>query len=59
MNLFRAISAVAGGLIGIRRGEQARKDLSELKPWHIIATAVLAVALFVIALVALVSHIAG
>ena len=59
MSLLRALGAVSGGMIGIRRGDQAKSDWSHIKPWHIAVAAITMVALFVITLVSLVSFIAG
>ncbi len=55
---LRAVSAVLGAFIGIRRRSTGDRDLASLKPVHVIVAAVLAAALFVIILVTLVNLIA-
>ena len=57
--LLQAISAVIGAFIGIRKGADRDKDLASLKPVHVIVTAVLGAALFVIVIVTLVRLITG
>jgi hypothetical protein len=54
---LRAISAVLGAFIGIRRRSAGDRDLASLKPVHVIMAGVIAAALFVIILVTLVNLI--
>jgi hypothetical protein len=55
---LRAVSAVLGAFIGIRRRSTGDRDLASLKPVHVIVAGVIAAALFVIILVTLVNLIA-
>jgi len=55
--IFRTIKAVAWSFIGIRKSSAYQEDLSKLNPLHIIAVALVAVALFVGGLVLLVNWI--
>lgn len=54
MSFLRTIKAVAWSFIGIRKRSDYEQDLGKLNPFHVIAAALLAVALFVGGLVALV-----
>lgn len=58
MKILRALSAVASGMIGIRRGAAAAKDFSSLHPWHIAVAVACLIGSFVIGLVTLVNFIA-
>ena len=53
-SLLRTARAVAWSFIGIRKGSESQEDMGRLNPFHIIAVALVGVALFVGALVALV-----
>ena len=53
-SLLRTIKAVAWSFIGIRKNSEYQQDLGKLNPFHIIAVALVAVALFVGALILLV-----
>ena len=57
MKLLRAIKAVAWSFIGIRKRSGYEEDLGKLNPVHIIAVALVAVAVFVGGLIALVQWI--
>lgn len=57
MKLLRAIKAVAWSFIGIRKKSGYEEDLGKLNPVHIIAVALVAVAVFVGGLIALVQWI--
>lgn len=57
MKLLRAIKAVAWSFIGIRKKSGYEEDLGKLNPFHIIAVALVAVAVFVGGLIALVQWI--
>ena len=56
-SLLRALPALLGAFIGIRKGSASERDLAGLNPLHVIAAAVLAAALFVIIIVTLVGLI--
>jgi len=51
---LRAISAVLGAFIGIRKSADRDQDLAKLKPIHVILTGIIAAALFVVTIVFLV-----
>jgi hypothetical protein len=57
VKLLRAIKAVAWSFIGIRKRSGYEEDLGKLNPFHIIAVALVAVAVFVGGLIALVQWI--
>jgi hypothetical protein len=59
MSVGRTIKAVAWSFLGIRKNSEYQQDLGRLNPLHVIVAALLAVALFVGALVALVNWVAG
>jgi len=59
MNVVRTVKAVLWSFIGIRRGSESREDMGKLNPFAIVAVALVLVALFVTALVALVHWVAG
>jgi hypothetical protein len=59
MSVGRTIKAVAWSLLGIRKNSEYQQDLGRLNPLHVIAFALLAVALFVAVLIALVNWVAG
>ena len=54
MKLLRTAKAVAWSFIGIRKNSEYQEDLGKLNPFHVIAVALVAVALFVGGLIALV-----
>jgi Protein of unknown function (DUF2970) len=49
--------AVAWSFLGIRKGSEYRKDVSELNPVHVVIVGVAAAALFVIGLIVLVNWV--
>jgi hypothetical protein len=51
---WRAISAVLGAFVGIRKSADRDRDLAALKPAHVIIAAIIGAALFVITIVTLV-----
>jgi hypothetical protein len=51
---WRAVSAVLGAFIGIRKSSARDKDLASLRPVHVIVAGVIAAAVFVLTLVTLV-----
>jgi hypothetical protein len=57
MSLLRTARAVAWSFIGIRGRKNYEEDLGKLNPFHVIAVALVAVALFVGGLAALVHWI--
>jgi hypothetical protein len=57
MNLLQTIKAVAWSFLGIRKNSGLQEDLSKLNPLHIIAVALVGVALFVGGLVLLVNWV--
>lgn len=59
MSLMHTIKAVAWSFIGIRKHSEYQADVGKLNPFHIVVVALLAVALFVGALVLLVHWVAG
>ena len=54
MKLLRTAKAVLWSFIGIRKNSEYQEDLGKLNPFHVIAVALVAVALFVGGLIALV-----
>ena len=54
MNLLHTVKAVAWAFLGIRKNSAFQQDLGKLNPFHIIAVALVGVALFVGGLVAVV-----
>jgi hypothetical protein len=57
-SLLRTIRAVAWSFVGIRKNSDYQEDLGKVNPFHIIAAALVGVALFVAALIALVNWVA-
>ena len=58
MSLWRTMRAVAWSFLGIRKRSGLEDDMQRLNPLHVVAVALVAVALFVGALIALVNWIA-
>ena len=56
-SLARTVKAVLWSFIGIRKGSELQEDMGRLNPFHVIAVALVAVALFVGALVLLVNWV--
>ena len=56
-SLLRTIRAVGWSFIGIRKNSEYQEDLGKLNPFHVIAVAIVAVALFVGGLIALVNWV--
>jgi hypothetical protein len=54
---WRAVSAVLGAFIGVRKSSARDRDAASLKPVHVIVAGVIGAALFVIAIVTLVKLI--
>lgn len=57
MSVLRTLRAVLWSFLGIRKGSGLEEDMQRLNPLHVIVVALLAVALFVGALIALVNWI--
>ena len=57
MKVLRTIKAVAWSFVGIRKNSDYQEDLGKLNPFHIIAVALVGVALFVGGLIALVNWV--
>ena len=53
-SVFQTVKAVAWAFLGIRKNSDYQQDLGKLNPFHIIAVALVAVALMVAGLIALV-----
>lgn len=58
MSVLRTFRAVAWSFLGIRKGSGLQDDMRRLNPLHVIAVALVGVALLVAALIALVHWIA-
>ena len=58
MSVLRTARAVAWSFLGIRKGAGLQDDMRRLNPLHVIAVALVGVALLVAALIALVHWIA-
>ncbi len=56
-SLLRTVKAVAWSFVGIRRNSALQEDQGRLNPFHVIAVALVGVALFVGALVLLVNWV--
>ena len=56
-SLLRTVKAVAWSFVGIRRNSEHLADQGRINPFHLIAVAVVGVALFVGALVLLVNWV--
>ncbi len=59
MKFLQTVQAVGWSFIGIRKKSGYEEDLGKLNPFHIIAVALVAVALFVGSLIALVHWVVG
>lgn len=57
MSVLHTVKAVAWAFLGIRKRSGYEEDLGRLNPFAIIAVALVAVALFVVGLIALVNWI--
>jgi hypothetical protein len=56
---LRAVSAVLGAFVGIRKSADRDRDLAQLKPPHLIVAGVVGAAVFVIVILILVNVVAG
>ena len=56
-SILRTIKAVAWSFVGIRKNSEYQEDLGKLNPIHIIAVALVGVALFIGGLVLLVNWV--
>jgi hypothetical protein len=57
MSGLRTVKAVLWAFLGVRKRQGYEEDLGKLNPFHVIAVALVAVALFVGGLIALVNWI--
>ncbi len=57
MSALRSIKTVAWAFLGIRKNSEYQEDLGKVNPFHIIAVALVAVALFVGGLIFLVNWV--
>ena len=57
MSALRSIKTVAWAFLGIRKNSEYQDDLGKANPFHIIAVALVAVALFVGGLILLVNWV--
>jgi hypothetical protein len=53
-SLIDTVKAVAWSFVGIRKNSEYQKDLGKLNPLHVVAVALVGVALFVAILIAVV-----
>ena len=58
-SFMQTMRAVAWSFFGIRRSADSQQDVSQLNPVHVIIAGLIGAALFVAALVALVSWVVG
>jgi Protein of unknown function (DUF2970) len=58
-SILQTVKAVAWAFLGIRKNSDYQRDLGRLNPFHVVAVALVAVALFVGGLIALVHWVAG
>ena len=56
-SLLRTLRAVAWSFFGVRKSRDLERDVSELKPLHVIVVGVAVAAMFVLALVLLVNWV--
>jgi uncharacterized membrane protein AbrB (regulator of aidB expression) len=54
---WAAAKAVAWSFLGIRRGKDFQQDISQLKPYHLIAGGVVGVLLLIVCLIVVVNWI--
>jgi hypothetical protein len=57
MSVLHTVKAVLWAFLGVRKRSSYEEDLGKLSPFHIIAVALVAVALFVGGLIALVNWV--
>ena len=56
-SLLRTVKAVAWGFFGVRKNSDYQEDIAKLTPLHIVVVGLVAVALFVGALILLVNYV--
>ncbi len=56
-SLWRTFQAVAWGFFGVRKDSSYKEDIARLTPLHIIGVGLVAVVLFVVALIVLVKFV--
>jgi hypothetical protein len=59
VSIARTFKAVAWSFFGVRKGSEYERDITELKPQHVVVVGIVCAALFVGALVVLVKWIIG
>jgi hypothetical protein len=57
MSVLRTVKTVLWSFIGIRKKSEYEEDLGRANPFHIIAVALVAVALFVVGLISMVNWV--
>jgi hypothetical protein len=58
-SLWRTVKAVAWGFFGVRKNSDYQEDIARLTPLHIVVVGLLAVIVFVVALIVLVKQVAA
>lgn len=56
-SIWRTVKAVAWGFFGVRKNSAYQEDIARLTPLHIVAVGLVAVAVFVGALIVLVKYV--
>jgi hypothetical protein len=56
-SIWRTVKAVAWGFFGVRKDSAYQEDIARLTPLHIVAVGLVAVIVFVVALIVLVRHV--
>ena len=56
-SLWRTVKAVAWGFFGVRKNSAYQEDIARLTPLHIVAVGLVAVIVFVVALIVMVRHV--
>ena len=56
-SIWRTVKAVAWGFFGVRKNSAYQEDIARLTPLHIVVVGLVAVIVFVVALIVLVRHV--
>ena len=56
-SIWRTVKAVAWGFFGVRKDSAYQEDIARLTPLHIVVVGLVAVIVFVVALIVLVRHV--
>lgn len=56
-SVWRTVKAVAWGFFGVRKNSAYQEDIARLTPLHIVIVGLVAVIVFVVALIVLVRHV--